>query len=392
MTHGKPLLFLIICTLFAACGGQEAPTVEPSIRPVKFITISDTDQSSGHFYTGLSKARKESALSFKVSGTINERLVKVGDRVRSGQLLATLDPTDYRISFDQSLASVKSAEAQIQTAEAQLESAKANFLSAESNYKRSQNLYETNSISLNDFEQAKSGYEAAKANFDAANTQVEAAKAGANSSKSLSKSAANQISYTRLTAPFAGVISSIEIEQNEAVMQGSPVMIISSEGNPKVEVGVPENVISQVRENATVQVRFSTIPDKTYKGKITEVGYSPSGSTYPVTIDLENGDERIRPGMPTDVEFDFANKKGGGENIMRIPTSAVGGNKDGNFVYVLESAREGVYLAKRTPVTVGEISEAGFEIKSGLSSGQYVAAAGLNNLRDGMEVRLFQDN
>ena len=373
-----------------ACGGNETTTqVEPAIRPVTYVEIADGNQNSRHSYTGLSKARKESALSFKVPGTINQRLVEVGDRVKKGQLLAVLDPTDYKVSYDQSLASLKSSEAQIRTAEAQLESAKASYLSAQSNYQRFQNLYETNSVSLSDFEQSKSSYEAAKANFEAAKTQVEAAKAGATSSKSLTKSAANQISYTRLTAPFAGIISSINIEQNEAVGQGTPVMVISSEGNPKVEVGVPENVIALVKENAMVDVHFRTIADKTYAGKITEVGYSPLGSTYPVTIELVESDNKIRPGMPSDVQFSFLDGSNS-ENIIRVPASAVGGDKDGNFVFVLENSKEDIYITKRTSVQVGEISEAGFIVQRGLSPGKLVAAAGLNNLREGMEVKLFK--
>jgi len=384
-------IFFFAFSLFWGCGETEQQITTPSIRPVKYVKLADSDQSHQHFYTGLSKARTESALSFRVGGTITKRFVEVGDRVKKGQLLATLDPTDYNINYNQSLASVKSSEAQIRTSEAQLESAKASYISAESNYKRFQNLYETNSVSLSDFEQAKANYEASKANYEAAKSQVVAAKAGANSCQSVALSAANQISYTRLTTPFAGIISAVQAEQNEAVGQGTPIMIINSDGNPKVEVGVPENMISQVRENAEVEVNFTSISNKTYKGIVTEVGYSPSGSTYPVTIELNNGDEKIRPGMPCDVRLDFHEEKKGKQSIMRIPSSAAGSDKDGSFVYVLTPSNDNIYQAKRTNVKLGELTDAGFEVLSGLSAGQYVAAAGLNNLRDGMEVRLFSD-
>lgn len=383
--------FLAITTLLLSCGEEKKETVE-IIRPVKYIEIKTSSLIGSHTYSGLAKSQEEASLSFRVSGTINKRLAKVGDRVKQGEILMTLDPTDFKVTYSQSAASEQSSIAQIKNANANLKSSEANYIAAKSNYARYEKLYETNSVSLNEFEQSKANYEAALSSYNAAKAQVVAAKAQASASGSATQSAENQVSYTRLKAPFDGIISAVNVEQNEAVSQGSTVMVLSSEKNPEIEVGIPEIGIAQVKKDQEVTVRFSVIPDKTFVGKVFEVGYSSSGSTYPVTIRLVETDERIRPGMPADVTFEFSDNQNAKSAIV-VPPGSVGEDDKGNFVYVLNKKGEkGEVVAKRTAVKVGPLMDKGFEVKEGLQTGQIVAAAGLNVLRDGIVVKLFQES
>lgn len=372
-----------------ACNNDtsEENNTTSSIRPVKFITVGSSNQIGQESYTGLAKAQQTARLSFKVGGTITSIPVKVGDLVRKGQVLASLDATDYQVSYSQSVANVQSSKAQIESANAQLESAKANYIAAQSNYNRFEKLYETNSISLSDFEQAKSSYLSAEASYKAAETQVSAAKAGKQSSESMARSASNQISYTKIKAPFTGAISSINIEENEIVNPGSPIFELNSVGSPDVEVGVPENAISSITNQQKVEVQFNSLPDHKLNGVVHEIGYSSVGSTYPVTIRLVDNDERIRPGMPASATFAF-DKKAAKESLL-VPPSAVGEDEEGNFVYVIEENTDS-YKCKKQAVKVGQLNDVGFEVLTGLKNGDRVASAGLNVLRDGMEVSLYQ--
>ncbi|MEL6718492.1 MAG: efflux RND transporter periplasmic adaptor subunit [Bacteroidota bacterium] len=386
----RSILFLcFIFALITACNNnaEETDNTALSIRPVKYITVGNNNQIGQESYTGLAKAQQTARLSFRVGGTVTNIPVKVGDLVRKGQTLATLDATDYQVSYNQSVANVQNSNAQIESAKAQLESAKANYIAAQSNYNRFEKLYETNSISLSDFEQAKSGYLSAEASYKAAQTQISAAEAGKQSSESMARSASNQINYTRIKAPFTGVISSINIEENEVVGQGSPVFELNSVGNPDVEVGVPENAISSNTDQQKVEVQFNSIPNHTFNGTVHEIGYSSLGSTYPVTIRLIDNDERIRPGMPASATFAF-DKKAAKASLL-VPPSAVGEDGDGNFVYVIEG-NTNAYKCKKQVVQVGQLSDVGFEVMSGLKNGDKVASAGLNMLREGMEVRLYE--
>jgi len=273
------LTSIMTILLFCMCSPkEEKDTVR--IRPVKHITLSKTSVSHQHTFTGTAQSKEQANLSFRVAGTVNKINVKVGDLVKRGQLIASLEPTDYQVSLQQAQAQERGAEASEESSETQIKSAEANFIASKSAYQRVTKLYENNSVSLSEFEQSKANFEAALAQFDAAKSQYEAAKFSTNASKGSVNAAQNQVKYTRITAPFSGVISQQLIEENELVNSGTPVVTISSLGKPEVTVGVPEILISEVEKGMIAQVAFSTIPDKTFDARVIEVGFSPgSGST-----------------------------------------------------------------------------------------------------------------
>lgn len=374
---------------YACGGGNEEAAATEVLRPVKYVTVGSTNVVGEHSYTGLAKAQRMAHLSFKVSGTVDNIYVKVGDLVKRGQVLAKLDDTDYQVDYNLSLASIHSSNAQIENARAQLESSKANLINAESNYQRFEKLYETNSISLSDFEQAKSAYLSADASYKAALTQIEAAKASSESSENQSRNASNQVSYTKMTAPFSGVITSINVEPNEVVGQGNQIIEINSIANPDVEVGVPENAISSIQSNQEVTVVFNSLPDAVFHASVHEIGYSSAGSTYPVTIRLTDDDDRIRPGMPATATFQYDDKRHS-EKAKIVPPSAVGKDGEGNYVYVLQKENDSYVCSKRS-INVGLLNDYGFEVLDGVNEGELVASAGLNVLQDGMSVTLYND-
>ena len=383
-------LSFVITSIFISCGSSDNNREDSQVpRPVQFTVVGQNVMTGSHSFTGLAKAEKEASLSFRVTGTVQQVYVKIGDRVKKGQLLATLDDTDYRISYNQSVANVQSAKAQIDNAKAQAENAKANYLNTESNYRRFEKLYETNSVSLSDFEQAKAAYLSAQASYQAAQSQVEAAMASDQSTQSMSRSASNQVGYTRLTAPFAGVVSAVNIEPNEVIAQGNPIIELKSENDPNLEVGVPENFIAQIKTDTEVEVKFNSLSDHLFQGKVIEIGYSSVGSTYPVVIRLNESDDRIRPGMPGNATFKFSEdiEKSG---MLSVPPSSVGEDQDGNFVYILKKENE-QYVCHRQQVEVGDLTNVGFVVNHGLAKGDMVASAGLNVLREGMVVTLYQE-
>lgn len=370
------LTILSALLLLASCGGEEKKVeVAEVIRPVQYMTITSGSTHDGHEFSGVAQAEKEANLSFKVGGNVRSLLVKVGDRVRKGQLLATLDASDFSIQVDQSKASYKGAEANMKAAETQMQIAK-------TTYERIERLYENNSVSISEFDQAKSQYEAAKSQYDAAQTQV-------TSAGKQTQAANNQVNYTRLYAPYSGIITEQQIELNELVGAGTAIYKISSESRPEVNVGIPETYISDVKKGQEVDITFSVLGDKVYKGRVSEISYATQGgSTYPAIIKLSNADKNIRPGMAATASFDFDHHEKIDDNIVIAPMSAVGEDQSGNFVFLLKADGES-YIASRQSVTIGDMSAAGFEIKSGLSKGDKIATAGLRTLLDGMRVKLL---
>lgn len=318
---------------------------------------------------------KNQKVSFKVGGTLTRLNVKVGDVVRQGQLIAKVDQTDYSVQYQQSVANNKSSETQIQSAKSQLVNSKAT-------YQRIEKLYENNSVSISEFEQAKSALELAEASYAAAQAQ-------ANASEKQVESAQNQVRYSTLVAPFSGVVTSVMVEENELVNPGSPIATISAVSKPEISIGIPEAFISKIKKNEPVNIVFSALSNQSFSGKVYEVGFSSlGGSTYPVTVRIDKPTAEIRPGMAADVQFRFSNGK---KEIQKMvaPIASVGEDNNGHFVFGL--VKEGNnYLVEKKKIQIGQLTSAGFEIKSGLSNGDLVATAGLNTLLDGMIVRLME--
>ncbi len=368
--------FLLSITLILlSCGSEKKQEVVESIRPVKYGKVLMSGDALSETFSGSAQSSKESKVSFKVSGTLNRLNVKVGDVVRKGQLIAKVDQTDYSVQYQQSVANNKSSETQIQSAKSQM-------INSRATYQRIEKLYENGSVSISEFEQAKSGLELAEASYNAAIAQ-------SNASEKQVESAQNQVRYSSLLAPFSGVITAVMVEENELVGSGTPIATISAMGNPEISVGIPEIFISKIKKNQKVEIAFSSIPNQRFSGNVYEVGFSSlGGSTYPVTVRIDKPTEDIRPGMVADVHFKFENGKTA-EQIMVAPTASIGEDNNGHFVFRLSKVGES-YQAEKKKVQIGELTPAGFEIKSGLSNGELVATAGLNILLDGMKVRLME--
>lgn len=376
MMNKFPWYLSLFALLLTACSGSEtAVTTEAVIRPVRYQTIGYSQGAGQHTYSGVAQADQLSKLSFRVGGTIRTLNVKLGDRVRKGQLIATIDPIDYSIQAEQANASAKGAVANLQAAETQL-------INARSTYQRIEKLYENNSVPLNDFEQAKSAYEGAQASYDAAQTQV-------TSAEKQSQSARNQVSYTRLLAPFSGIITAVNTEVNELVGSGTPVAELSSASKPEVRIGIPENYIANIKRGEAVDIQFSVLPREVFTGKVSEISFATGGSpTYPAIVAIDNPSSAIRPGMAANVTF---KTKMEGQAGLVCPVKALGKDTESTFVYVLEKGAEDAYTARRKTIEVGELLADGFVVKSGLTEGQLVATAGLKSLLDGMSVRLITE-
>ncbi len=361
------------CFVFS-CGTKEEAPVEETLRPIRYAKILETGSEKDQTFSGTVQSSKEAKLSFKVNGTINQLQVKVGDRVRQGQTLATIDAIDYSVQYDQAVAQLKSAETQVKSAESQR-------TNSQSNYQRVEKLYENNSVPLSEYEKAKTNFEAAQSQYDASVAQVTA-------SQKQVESAGNQVQYARLKAPFAGVITMVNVEENELVGSGSPVATLSAEVKPEVTVGVPEIFIAQIKKGAKVGISFSILPDETFTGVISEVGFSAiSGATYPVIVQIDKPSELMRPGMAATVSFHFG-AASTEKQFLVAPVKAVGEGTDGNFVFVLETDQQAHKAVKRK-VVIGDLLPTGFEVKEGLKAGEIVATAGLKSLLDGMRVKLM---
>ena len=387
----KQYIFFALSVLLLVACGKEKETVKKSLRPVKYQKITLATGLEEHTFSGVAKAENEVNLSFKVGGSLSSVNVKLGDKVRKGQVIATIDPIDYNIQIEQAAAQKKGAEANVKSTEASLKNAEGQLLNANSTYKRIEKLYENNSVALSEYEQAKAGLAAAQAQYDAAKSQYDAAATQVTASAKQVEAATNQVNYTKLIAPINGIITQLDAEKNEVVGSGRAIAVISSEGHPKVEVGVPEVMINKVKKGQLVNINFSSDVGQKFTGKIEQVAFaSGSSPTYPVIVGINKSSVQIRPGMAANVSFIF-NKKGENTNPkMLAPVAAVGEDTEGNFVFVLTKKANNTYRVEKRTVKIGQLLPDGFEVMNGLKTDELVAIAGLKTLMDGMEVKLLK--
>ena len=347
---------VFIILVFLACKKEPVETVEV-LRPVRYTVVKVGSLGEMKMLTGVSKAGTESKLSFKVAGTIDRIPVKVGDNIRSRQLIATVDASDYELQYEEADAAVKNADAVEKN--------------AKSNYERISQLYENQNASLSEFESAKASFNSAKANEKAAKQRRKLAK--------------SQISYTRLFAPFQGVISEVFIEANENVNAGTPIVVLTSTKGMEVEVSVPDIYITLIEKDMEVGIRFSAIKDKTYRGVVSEVAYAAGfQTTYPVVISVADADDAVRPGMTAEVNFPLIEPV---EGQIVIPSVSVSEDLQGKFVYVVNPDSDGSGVINRKEITVGKLGPQGMEILSGLAHGDHVVTAGVSKIKEGMRVK-----
>lgn len=381
------VLFCFSCT-------ENTGETEREIRPVKYAEIGKSAGAESYAFSGLVIAKNEVALSFRVSGTLRNLGVALGDQVKEGQLIATIDPTDYALQSNQAVSQKQGAVANRQSAKANVKASENQLVSAQATYDRIAKLYENNSVSLSEYQQAKSSLDAAKTQFDASKSQLDAASTEVTTADQQVQVANNQVSYTRIQAPMSGVITSVNVAANEMVNAGTVVAVVSSIRQMLVEVGVPETLINRLEKGQQALVKLPSLPGQEFKAEIIEVAFASGNSTtYPVKLRIMDPDKGIRPGMATEVNLLVDNSQKVNNDLTIAPVKAIASGTEGNYVFRLVPGEEDeVYRIEKVLVQLGGITNSGgYLVEEGLNKGDLVAVAGLSSLYDGKLVKRLEN-
>lgn len=354
------LIVILLASVLSACSGEKKPE-EIFLRPVKYEEVGYLGGGKVRTFSGTAETDKIINLSFRNSGIITQFDIKLGQIVKKGQQLAQLDNVASRLSYEQSLTQLNSAESQMNTSKLSLN--------------RVRSLYEKGSASLSDFESAKNAYKTAQESYQSAQRGVDIQK--------------EQIQYGYIYAPEDGVISSVNAEIDENVSPGQTVAILNSGTDMEITLGIPESSINGVKESMEVDVDFTSLEGQKFKAKVTEVSpaVDPNTATYPVRVTVSNPSKDIKSGMAANVSFDFGTEAVTKDRVLVVPANAVGEDSDGRFVFLIQE-NDSAAVVKKHRVSIGALSSEGFEITSGLSYGQKIATAGLQTLLDGQKVKL----
>ena len=339
----------------AACT-KEVVVIESVVRPVKILKVGALEARMAEF-PGSIAAAQHAEMAFEVPGRIVEFLVDQGDRVKRGDILARLDNRDYQARLDSATASLNKALA---------------------DDRRGKSLYrqDPGAIAQVTLDSYASALDTARANHDQAQKAFE---------------------DTILRAPFDGRIGRKRVEDFANVRAKQPVLTLQDDAHLEIDIAIPERDIvfglpgrspEEVTRELNPKVVVSALPDRSFPARAKSIAAmaDPVTRTFTATLSFERPtDVEVLPGMTAKVVF---RREGEVSSAIRIPIEAV--LSDGTSAPIVWVVDLQSMTVKERPVELGDLVGSEVEIRSGLESGESIAAAGVHYLREGMQVGRFE--
>ena len=350
---------LCLSVAAGACGKKEAPPPE-RIRTVKTAVVAEPAGGQSRKFPGTVRAVDTSSISFEVAGLVQTVRVDIGDKVKKGQILATLDKESFELNVDSSRAALSRAHAR--------------FEEKKTAYEREIRIQaeDPGATSQKAVDQALAAYEGTRENVSYHQAQLDLAK--------------RDLEKTNLRSPFTGIVSARNVEPFEEVRRGQSVLELFMEGAMEVEVKVPENLIGNVSVGLRGEVRLPNRPDHAYRAVVSYVGSAATNANaFPVKATIRDADQFVRPGMTAELSLVFRRGNGGPAYLVPIHALAPGLGKDDASVYVVDPKTSTV---RRTAVEGKGVVGSQAVITKGIKPGDIVVVAGVSFLRDGQKVKL----
>lgn len=341
------LILLLLAFLLSGCQSEEVPgedaeEQETAAIPVEAVTLERGSIAAFYSATGTLEADREARVVPRLAGQIVSIEVEEGDFVERGAVLARVDADRLRIEKQQ---------------------ADADLNRMRQDYDRHREMHARDLISTEVFERVKYDFEAQQARVDLVELEL---------------------SYSAITAPFAGVVSERMIKLGNQVGTNEPIFVITAMTPLQATLDVPERELARLAENQSVSVALDALPDQAYAGFIQRISpvVDAGSGTFRVTVEVNDESGRLRPGMFGRFQVIYDER----DSVLLAPVEAV----------TIEDGRASVYVvqedeAYQREVEVGYRNNGKFEIVSGLSEGERVVVLGQAALRDGSKVQVLGD-
>jgi membrane fusion protein (multidrug efflux system) len=289
----------------------------------------------------------------KVAGRIKTIHVEEGDQVEQGELLMLIDPFDYEQAL-QNTAAIKNQ-------------AKVNLERVRRDLARMESLYQQKSVSQQTFQDTLSARDLALYEYDRSVVSHETAK--------------RNLEECSVSAPISGIVTQKGVNVGELTSPTQLAFVIMNMDTVKVEVDLPEEIFSSIREGSEGIITLDALAGKTFTGVISKIypTIDPMSRTFKVTITLENPALLLRSGMTARSKVIQKAR----EAALCAPKSSLVQGEQGYIIYTINAD-----TVKKSPVKVGIEGDSVFEIIEGISLGDKVVTKGLAGLRDGMGVRI----
>lgn len=361
IAHRRPgiraALALCGALLLAACHPPE--NAAPAPKPVVALAVHPDGHARAASLPGQVQARYGTPLSFRVGGKIVERLVRLGDTVKAGQIVARLDPGDLTKN--------------VANTQAQLDAAQHRLIYAKQQLDRDRAQAQENLIAPAQLEQTQDAYAAAAAQRDSAQAQLALAK--------------DQLRYGTLTAEHAGVITSEDADTGQNVSAGQAVYHLAWSGDVDVVCDAPERALGGLAVGRPARVSLPALPGKSFVARVREVSPTADAQsrTYRVKLTLQAPSAEVRLGMTADVAFDAVDAANtASEPRFTVPTTALFHQGERPAVWVVRAGSDTLELR---PVDVARYDERTVTVSAGLHDNERVVVQGVHAVSAGQHVR-----
>ncbi|MDD7603952.1 MAG: efflux RND transporter periplasmic adaptor subunit [Candidatus Limisoma sp.] len=322
--------------VFAACTPKEETKNDKTDEAVKVEVATGVErevEETGS-YTGTVEAFVTNNIAPQANGRIKKVLVEVGDHVRAGQTIATMDD-------------VSLAQAKLQMDNNELE------------FNRVDELYKVGGTSKSEWDSKKLALDISRRNYN------------------------NLLENTTLVSPISGIVTKRNYDSGDMYRSGEPLYTIEKITPVKLLVNVSESLYTKIKKGMDVDFTLDVYGDELFKAKVHLIypTIDPATRTFPVELIVANGNERVRPGMFARVIIN----QGRGKRVLvndRCIQKLMGSGD--RYVYVVKDG-----VAKYRKVTLGQRFNNEFEILEGLSAGETVVMTGQTRLKDGAKVQII---
>lgn len=359
----------------AACSSHPDATPADAAPPmaVKTARITAGDLPTTFEAGGVVQARTTAVLTARILAPVREVRVVPGDRVRAGQVLVVLDGRDLGANARSARASASAAGQGATAAAAEERAAQAALTLARATHQRITTLHAKRSATQQELDEATAALHAAEARAAGAASRAQQAASGVESARAASESAGTTESFTRITAPFDGVVTGKMVEPGNMAAPGTPLVQVEDTRGFRLDVRVDESRIAQIAPGATVPVTLDAGAGvTTVSGRVAEIARAVDADARSFLVKLALPDTAgLRSGMFGRARFAGAPKRG-----LSVPAAAIVRRGQVASVFVVDKG-----VARLRMVNVRDT-----EVLAGLAEGDTVILDPAPGLVDGRRV------
>ncbi len=388
-----------------------APARQAAPETPRSVTVAPARRQSmtiSREYAARIRAQKEIMVSAKISGRVASTRADVGQQVRKGQVLFTLEARDFDAQYRQAKAALESARAsltrtsdsslssQVLQAQASVRQAQVQYDETRDLFERTKKMFDNGTVAQQQLDSAQARYQSAEIALSTAkdnlsliqekggpqstgvaSTQVEQAQAALDLAQS-------QLDSTVVASPITGTVSTRNVDAGELVASGVPAFVVIDSSSVTAEASVSQDTVEKIRRGERISVAVDTANGSSRMQGVVDTispAADPRSQGYLIKVSVSNNDGLLRPGMFARVSFPVEDRA----NVLVVPNGAIVTETGIDYVYEVTDG-----VVKKTAVETGISTDAVTEITSGLVEGALVVTEGQTFLTDGQKVTPVQ--